>query len=249
MQNQIPNFYRPFDKNDFRYDRCFLCGNDNAAELTREHVFPKWLQHEFSLFEKELTILNGTNLQYRYLTIPCCRECNGVYLSRMEQAFQALWKRQFSDLTPEDRIVIFQWTAKLLYGTLYKELSLAMDRKDATKGMILTPAIIENYSMLHLLLQSIRIETKFHDPVPWSIFAFRYEDTSYDYFNDIEHLCLSIKLGKVGVTVVFEDNNFVERYFHRLKGLYQFELTSPMFYEVSARVFYGSRLLLKTPFI
>jgi hypothetical protein len=54
--------------------------------LTREHIFPKWLQRKLELWDRELNLLNDTSIRYRNLTIPACILCNGVILSKLENA-------------------------------------------------------------------------------------------------------------------------------------------------------------------
>lgn len=239
-----PDFYKPFDNNDFHFERCFLCGCDfEGAKRTDEHVFPKWLQHRFGLFNQTLNLLNHSTIPYRALRIPCCSECNGVHLAQMEERFIALLERGFTELSVEDEKVVFQWTAKILYGTLYKELSLLHDRREPHLGTIMHPDTIERYRTLHMLLQSIRIPTEFREPRPWSIFVFKYEGTDFDYINDIQSQCFSVKLGTVGVSVVFEDCGAVGINLRWMHGLKMFSLNEIQYLEASAIIFYGKRLM------
>ena len=241
-------FYRPFESNDFFYERCFLCGLDlTINKRTDEHIFPKWLQHRFGLWDQSLRILNDSKIKYRNLKIPCCKSCNNNHLSRLEISFQKLLNSNFQDLSFDDELIIFQWTAKILYGTLYKELSLLLDIKNSTIGNILQPHDIEEYSSLHLFLQSIRIPTVFGDPKPWSIFIFNYKDEDFHYINEIQNLCFSIKLGKVGITIAFEDNNVIEEFCSLLMGLKQFELDIYQFLEVSCLIFYAKNIAINSP--
>jgi hypothetical protein len=46
--------------------RCFACGGPSSSG-SGEHVIPKWLQNECSLFDERLTLLNGTHIPYRSL--------------------------------------------------------------------------------------------------------------------------------------------------------------------------------------
>ncbi|CUP05012.1 Uncharacterised protein [Clostridium baratii] len=84
--------YNPFNQMTFDYDKCFLCGEElNSNNSTVEHVFPKWLQHKFDLWNKKLILLNGSEIQYKNLTIPCCKNCNNNYLSNeLEKKFRML---------------------------------------------------------------------------------------------------------------------------------------------------------------
>lgn len=236
-------FYKPFVSNDFHYERCFLCGIElNENNRTDEHIFPKWLQHKFNLWNQSLKILNHSTITYKRLIIPCCATCNNVHLSLMEQKFEKIFNKDFKELNVHEELIIFQWTAKILYGTLYRELSLKFDIKNPTLGTILSPHHVEQYSNLHLLLQSIRIPTNVSDPKPWSIFVFKYNDDSFNYINDVENLGFSIKLGRIGVTVIFEDGNAIEDYIGLLKKLIIFDLNLAQYLEVSARIFYSKKL-------
>lgn len=241
------HFYRPFSSNDFFYESCFLCGISlNLNKRTDEHIFPKWLQHRFNLWDQSLRILNDSRIKYRNLKIPCCSECNNNHLSKLEKAFQKLLDRKFQSLNYDDELVIFQWTAKILYGTLYKELSLRMDIKKPNIENILQPSQVEEYSSLNLILQSIRIPTNFHEPKPWSIFVFNYEHDDFHYINQIHNLCFSIKLGKVGITIAFEDNNVIEDFCLLLKGLRKYDLNLLQFFEVSALIFYAKKIAINS---
>lgn len=243
-----PGFYRPFEQSHFTNNECFLCGEKLQKEnRSDEHIFPKWLQKRFNLWNQSLTVLNRTKIPYRHLTIPCCTECNGNHLSKMENKFRSLLDSNFENLTEKDEKVIFQWTSKLLYGTLYKELTLLNDRSKPSLGNILTPDFVESYSALHLFLQSIRIPTEFEDPKPWSIFIFNYHDNGFDYINDINALCVSLKLGDIGISIVFEDNSCVEGFMKKLKGLRCFKLNHLQFLEVSAHIFYTKHLAANVP--
>ena len=79
MSNNAKNEgqYSPFEKMTFTYDKCFLCGEILTDEnSTEEHIYPKWLQNKFDLWDKQLILLNGTGINYRNLKIPCCKRCN-----------------------------------------------------------------------------------------------------------------------------------------------------------------------------
>ena len=121
-------------------------------------------------------------------------------------------------------------------------LDLKFDFKNPDLGNILYPQHVEQYSNLHLLLQSIRISTVITEPKPWSIFVFKYDDDSFNYINDVENLGFSIKLGKIGVTVIFEDGNAIDYYLGLMKKLIIFDLNFAQFLEVSARIFYAKKL-------
>jgi hypothetical protein len=161
----------------------------------------------------------------------------------MEEKFMELLGRNFQELTDEDEKVIFQWAAKVLYATIYKELSLLLDRKNPNLGTILPPETVKKFGTLHMLLQSIRIPTQFAKPYPWSIFVFSYECEDFHYMNDMAYQSFSIKFGRVGITVVFEDAGAVGINLRWMHELHVYKLNPIQFVEVSAIVFYGKRLM------
>lgn len=233
------DFYRNLNEETFDENSCFLCGHECDSK-TAEHIFPKWLQHKYDLWNQKLTISNGTQIPYRLLTVPCCAECNNEHLSQLEEKFKLLLDKSFQNLSFEDEKTIFQWTAKILYATRYKELSLQIDRANPDLGKILTPQELESYSALHLFLQSIRFESEFNAPKPWSLFIFKCIEDDFFYHNNIPALCLSMKFGKTALTIVYEDNNMISGFMNPLNSLRDYELNFPQYLEANAHIFYSA---------
>ena len=165
----------------------------------------------------------------------------------MEGKFQILLEKSFKDLSIEDEQVIFQWTAKVLYATRNKELSLRVDRANPDLGNILSPSELVGYSALHLFLQSIRFKTSFHSPKPWSLFVFKCVEDDFFYHNNIHGLCVSMKFGKVAITIVFEDNNIIEDFMGGLKKLKDYPLNFPQYLEVNCNLFYSALIKDNVP--
>lgn len=86
MPKHEAHFFEAVLERRFGQSTCFLCG----CRLTRhsrrdEHVFPKWLQKQYVLWNKTLVLLNGTTIPYRKLTVPCCKNCNSKHLEPFEK--------------------------------------------------------------------------------------------------------------------------------------------------------------------
>ena len=243
--NEI-QFYRNLNEETFDDESCFLCGFE-CDDSTDEHIFPKWLQHKYDLWDQKLEITNGTTIQYRRLTVPCCSKCNNEDLSRMEGEFQKLIDNSFENLRMEDEVTIFQWTAKILYATRYKELSLRVDRRSPDLGNILSPQDLEGYTSLHLFLQSIRYKTTFNEPKPWSLFILDCEDEDFFYHNNIAGLSFSMKFGKIAITIVYEDNNIISKFMGEFKNIRGFNLNFAQFLEVNCNIFYSALLKENVP--
>jgi hypothetical protein len=235
------HFYNPFKNSEFNTENCFLCGYKIDGKRTREHVFPKWLQAKFDLWNKTISITNNTTIQYKNLTVPCCSKCNNQHLSIMESNFQRLLKKGFSELTDFDEQVIFNWCGKILYATRHIELSLLFDRKKPELGSIISGEEFQSYSCFQLFLQSIRYKTIWNVK-PWSLFLFKSETEGFFFQTRVNYPCLSIKLGKFIVIVLFEDNNAIENHFANFKQIRFTPLSFVQQIEITAYLFYSASI-------
>ena len=218
---------------------CFLCGVKLTSSKSNEHVFPKWLLKRFDLWDRNLILLNKTIIPYRQLVIPCCKPCNNNYLSELEVAIIKIFEKNFSNLTIKEEQYVFQWTSKLLYGILFKELMLLKDRRNPQEGTIISPEVLENFNNLHFLLQSIRKNISFEVLNPWSVFTYDAIGENFFFLDDIDNLSISLKLGCKALIVTIGDwgivkNNLVklqEKYGDHCFDRHEFiELTSIIFY-------------------
>ena len=217
---------------------CFLCGSNLIpGEDSVEHVVPKWLQHRFSLWDVRVHLLNGTAIQYKNLVIPCCKECNSYHLAKVEQQVCASVLAGPAAVMAMDRVVLAQWLLKIFFGFLYRELFLPLDRTRPHKDTIVSPDDMEQFQMLHYILQSARVPMTFRclgSPVPASVFVFELKEPAerkfqFDYKDDVIHRCLQIRMGRVGILAAFdmglqavEGAGFFPKYFGRVLHPIQF---------------------------
>ena len=246
------DFYNPFDAMSFTYDKCFLCGHTLENEKTNEHIVPKWIQQKYHLQNQKLFLLNRTEIPYRKLTIPCCPSCNTQYLSRVENIFKQDFEKGILEFKKLERLIIFQWIAKIFYGLLFKELSLSVERSDPKQGFITDPEILQELRTLHTFLQSIRMSFDFGGFHPWSIFLVEThsygDERDFDYHDEIFTLTFSIRLGDIGIIACLEDNGAQEDlfsdYFEKFKGI---KLHPTQFDELVAKVIYKAHLMNRVP--
>ena len=251
-QHNADEFYNPFDAMSFTYDRCFLCGHELGKKKTTEHVFPKWLQQTFNLTNQEIHLLNRTTIQYRKLTIPCCQSCNTIYLALVEETVKKYYQKGFSEFKKIDKLLVFQWIAKIFYGLLFKELSLRIERSDPTQGFITDPEFLSELRTLHTFLQSVRMPFEFSGFYPWSIFIVETrsygDERDFDYHDEIFTLAFSIRMGEIGIIACLEDNGAQEElfsdYFEKFKGI---KLDPIQFDELVAKVIYKRHLMNRVP--
>ncbi|RON53109.1 hypothetical protein [Pseudomonas frederiksbergensis] len=254
MPNQ--SLYSAIRDHDFSETTCFLCGGDVENDLkSREHVFPKWLLHHFDLWDQPITLLNGTKLAYRQLVIPCCLVCNNEYLSNIEQEVQERFSAGAADVASMDRGRLLLWVLKIFYGLLYRELFLSIDRRDPGAGNIVGPEDMEQFQLLHFILQSCRVSMQFSimdSDIPASLFVFDVQEPSskklkFDYKDDVVNRTLYLRLGKVGILAAFDMGAQTlpgKEFFSRYQG---YPLHPLQFGELGANLFMKARVLNRTP--
>jgi hypothetical protein len=155
------------------HDHCFLCGVELiAGNRTEEHVFPRWMQREYDLWTQRLTLLNGTTIQYRSLTIPCCEDCNTFWLSQIEDVVAPAFRAGPDAVRALDPSLLCLWLSKVYYGIHFKEIALPPDRRDPGGLTIGSPAALARFRELHLVMQAMRKRVLFGGP-PGSLRIFR----------------------------------------------------------------------------
>lgn len=241
-----------FDAMRLSDDTCFLCGSSVISDGTREHVFPKWLQHRHNLWDQELTLLNGTSIRYAQLMIPACHTCNENHLGALENRVRTAVERGYEAVAQLAPLTIFQWAGKIFYGILRKELRLLVDRRDSDGGTIVPSDLVEGYSTLHLFLQSIRQPFTFSPSDPFSALVvnlhFSEGDNDYYFCDSLHHMLVSLRTKDVGFIVTLQDAGIISgsygRYVNDVAGR---KLMPIQFDELYAKCLYQMSLLNRAP--
>lgn len=217
--------YNPAKIQSFEKDTCFLCGKlfDEDNELdkrTDEHVFPDWLLRKYNLRKQHLTLVNETSIRFNQLKIYCCKSCNNNFLNpNLETPVSNTVSKGYEEFVKLDQQLIWQWTAKIMYGMLYRELSLQYDIRDRSKGFITTPELLKMIDYLHEFLQSIRVPFNFVDFKPWSIFVYEIYKAKDDEFcyqsitNPNGTVVLSLQMGNIGLISCHNDFEVLQMFF------------------------------------
>lgn len=254
MLDSEPEVLNPFERYNFSKDCCFLCGTKlNEENRTEEHVYPKWLQRRFNLFDKTLVLLNETSIQYKDLKIQCCKRCNNILGERIEKPIERAVNGGYDDFKDIDRTILFQWLNKISYGTLYKEMSLKFDRKSKDGETILTSEELRELRMRYIFLKGTISDAKYISR-PYSILIFKLRDsvTGYEYLAHDGYLipCFFIRMGDIGAVSNLQDNGCNENLYRmdtNYMGLFDKSLYHLQFLEICARFAYKSYLFARTP--
>ena len=245
----MTKIYQQIENHTYTADKCFLCGcvltTDNRTD---EHVIPRWLQHEFNLWSQRLTLLNGTLIQYRNLTIPCCFECNNLHLNPFEKKVLNAYQKGFDEFSKLDKETLFFWLGKIYYGLMYKQLFISGDRKDPSLGTITNPHYLKQFFLHFLFLQGIRGKLTFKDYFPASIYSFRTQQTSdkqmqWDLIDSHNKLFIAIRMGEIGVIALLQDCETTLGLSEHLDQHRQFPLHPLQFRELATKILYKGILM------
>lgn len=245
--------YNPFESMTFTNDRCFLCGELlNEENSSDEHIFPKWLQNKFDLWDKEITLLNGSQIKYRMLKIPCCKDCNGEILSTgLEKKIGEAVEGGYDNFIKLEEKVIFQWLLKLSYGMLFKELSLNVNLRNPNEGKIMTPEILKNFNTMYLLLKTVLYDTEFVNK-PWSILIFKVKTMNEKMYNGRDFIplnCYFMRMNDIGIIANLQDGGVQQEFFNEvMREFIGVELEEIQFSEICAKVLYKCSLYKKSPY-
>lgn len=235
---------------DAAQDRCFLCGKTFPIDqITREHVFPRWLQRKFDIWNRQLTLVNGTRIKYRSFTAPACVECNGISLSRIEDKVASALPSGAEAVRALGHEVLYVWLSKLMFGALYVEALLPADQSNHHAGPILPSTVLGNFRHLHFMMQAARtsiefhsFETSFHASV--LVFPVQQHPSAahrFMYRDDVVHGCIAVRLDTVGLICV-ADGGAQERLAEEIfPKLFSHNLHPLQFEEVCAKVFMKAR--------
>ena len=229
---------------------CFVCGTDlTESNTTLEHVIPKWVQRRYDLANEMLTLLNGTDIRYHQLTVPCCKGCNGTHLAQLERKVQSAVDQGFEALQALPEGFLYQWLVKIYLGLLYKELFLSSDRANPDEGSIVDPNRLENLRFLWFWLrQSFNKRNAMR--APGSVWIFRclipppHIDGPFDLQDDLIADTITIRLGQVGIIADLLDCRVHQKAIAPIiRDLQRLRLAQNQFIELATRIFYYAWLL------
>lgn len=237
---------------------CFLCdGKLQADTQSNEHAIPKWMQSDFELWNNKFSFHNATTIPFRQLRLPCCRECNGQYLSQVEQDFQRGLYHTARPIRDVCERTIALWCAKELYATLWKERSLPAERRNPSAGNAKVASILGGYGDVLEFLRSLRQPDALVDHRAFAT-VYRIEikwkrgDPVVESFDLVNHAfakAVAIRLRNRGYVAVFDGGQSagfrdgVERHYRDKP------VTADQFRDIAGMAFHLSRSFLRpSPF-
>ncbi len=232
---------------------CFLCAKDLAdTKRTDEHVIPQWAQRRYELWNQQLSLLNGTGIQYRRLTVPCCEDCNKYRLAPLEDSLSQTVEQGRSAVLSLGHKLISLWLGKIFYGILYREMMLSANRSDPTSGTIIPPEVLSRYRMHRFFLQQARGAVQLNDFRVGSLFIFDAQPLpnrklEWDLIDNVETLFISVRVGRVALFAALADGGAQQHDEPIYSEFYAMPLHPFQIRELCARFCYRSLCTTRTP--
>jgi hypothetical protein len=238
----------------FGLSTCFMCGRRlGRRNRADEHVIPRWAQDRFDLWAQQITLLNGTSLEYRRLTIPCCLECNRDRLGQIETDVSAAMAAGADAVRSLPERTLFLWLGKIFYGLLLREHFLKSDVRRPRSRPIVPRSLLESYDLHHSFIQAVRLPIEFVPAIPASVFVVPCQTPAdvrlqFDLRDSLQLMTISMRLGSVGICAALHDGGaHRDHLFEGMQRLTSFVHHPLQFRELTAQFFYKASLLRRTP--
>lgn len=243
------DLYNPFDK--FRFDNktCFLTG-ETLNETNTYPVFPEWIVNEFGLTGQPFKMLDESYKTYEQISVPCSTAAKTI-LDQLDTEISTAFHNGFEGAKALDETRLFQWISKWVYGIIFNEIQAGIRQQAlANEPINFSQALVQKFSNLHKMTQSILYPTEFETISPFSIFIFPVNNPK-DYFNyrdEINTLVFSLRMKDFGIIVCLQDNGANAKYHEEVLKQVKGEVLHPIqFEEICARFFYSAYLFNRLP--
>ncbi|WP_152965464.1 hypothetical protein [Cobetia sp. UCD-24C] len=215
---------------------CFLCGSIHQSQITKEHVFPKWMLTKYNIWDKKLQLLNGTLLPYRQLLVPCCKNCNSGALATLEREISVSIEEGYKSASNLNHYQWYLWVGKIFYGILRKEVTLLKDRAKLDSGTIISNELLRAYSELHYFLQGVLGRHEFNNILPYSVLIVNVHGEDFFFRDNLYPGACLLKIGTIGLIVTFFDGENVSKFLNGLiKKIRKEKLNEIQFCELYVR--------------
>lgn len=226
------NSYELSQMNHDLATKCIMCREELTKDTrTAEHIYPKWLQDRYCLWDQTLTLPNGSKTPYRQFTVPCCKECNGGIMSEWEKLIQQASEQGYDSFIKLNEEIIVWWLMKLYYAKLIKELGFRENIKDPCSQMMITEKEIAEYNVIFYYMSELIRGIKFHEPKPYELYIFRaMPDNCFDYMDDTLRHVVYLQLSDILIVCALDSFSFFRvQYQQEVKRLRELEEVHPLY--------------------
>jgi hypothetical protein len=244
--------YNPFLNFNLSSSECFITGKQINTSDEQLSVFPEWIMDRYELRDKTFTMLGDGNIRkYQDLTVPCAADVMGQSIQPLEKEIESAFSKGYDEVIKLPKERIFQWITKLVYGILYNDLKIAIQKENRRgERFELSPYLETRFTNLHLMLQSIATPMKYKGFEPWSIeiVKINYSKDIFNYKDETNKLNFSLGMNDFGIVCCLQDNGVNSLYHKKIMDNIQSAVLHPIqFEELCGRFIYSNYLLKGFP--
>src|SRR6266702_1774238 len=194
---------------------CLICGADPKQKLFNdEHVIPQWILHKYDLYNRQMTLSNGTKLPYRQNTVPCCAECNGFLGRSLEEPMLELMTNGFDAFSAglQDAIpIVFRLLCLTVFKNHYRDRLLRMDRDRRAPDVKLGDQYTwDELHHMHTMARSTYSGADIESDVQGSLLIFQVKKTdleeTFDYVDLYPAQAVLLRVEDIGIVSVLNDS-------------------------------------------
>ncbi len=207
------DLYNPFDKFAFDDKTCFLTG-EALTDSSTYPVFPEWILNAFGLKGQSFKMLDESHKTYEQIVVPCSTPVK-EQLDQLDSEIFNAFHKGFEEVNALDKTKLFQWVSKWVYGIIFNEIQGGIKQQAlANEPVNFSQALVQKFSNLHKMMQSILHPTEFETVSPFSIFIFPVNNIKdfFNYRDEINTLVFSLRMNDFGIIVSLQDNGTSEKY-------------------------------------
>lgn len=243
------DLYNPFNKFYFDNKSCFLSG-EALKDPSTYPVFPEWIINGFGLKGQAFKMLDESYKTYEQITVPCAPEVKEL-LSQLDSEIANAFHKGFEEVNSLDKTRLFQWISTWVYGIIFNEIQSGIKQQAlANEPINFSQALVQKFSNLHKMMQSILYPTEFETVSPFSIFIFPVNNIEgfFNYRDEINTLVFSLRMNDFGIIVSLQDNETSKKYHSEILKKIEGKVLHPIqFEEICARFFYSAYLFNRLP--
>lgn len=212
-------------------DCCFICGASRSTKtFNDEHVLPEWLLRRYDLFNRRLTLPNGTEFRYDQYTIACCADCNSLMGKEIEEPISGLVEKGadavYEYLKQKGPLTFFVWMGLIFLKTHLKDRHLRFNRDLRMEdGSISDLYSWENLHHIHIVARCFYSGCQISPDVIGSILVLPIrKDASkenFDFADLTQAQTMLLRLGDIAFVVVFNDScgtmNLARKFVERIR--------------------------------
>ncbi len=199
-------------------DCCFLCGaNPGSKEFNNEHILPRWLLRRYDLFDRTITLPNGTTIRYGSYTVPCCKDCNSLMGSVVETPLSEILNKgcdAINDFIRDGGLLkVYVWMGLIFLKAHLKDRALKMHRDQRLGDATIAQTFYYDWTDLHHLHSLVRCFVTNATVEREAVGSFltlpvntKDTDDKFDLVNLTVGQSMLLRLGNISLYAVFDDS-------------------------------------------